>query len=99
MSCNDKVPTDIAAIESALNEWSRANGGRYPATLDPLITPDENGETSTLSPKRRPSDVRAYGCDPEAHDAGLAQDSLWPFVTCGARGVLPSFQFGSTHHQ
>jgi general secretion pathway protein G len=40
-----KVKSDIMAIDSALKEYYINNGGRYPDTLEALVTPDENGHT------------------------------------------------------
>ena len=40
-----KVVTDLTQIDSALEEYSRENAGRYPESLQALITPDPNGHT------------------------------------------------------
>ena len=40
-----KAKADIVAIESALNDYAIQNNGRYPDSLEPLITPDANGLT------------------------------------------------------
>lgn len=40
-----KARTDIAAIDSALLEYSLANRGWYPDTLRDLVVPDTNGHT------------------------------------------------------
>jgi general secretion pathway protein G len=40
-----KVLADLHAIEAALKHYAINNGGRYPATLTPLVTPDANGAT------------------------------------------------------
>ncbi len=37
--------TDITVIESALENYAINNSGRYPDSLEPLITPDLNGAT------------------------------------------------------
>ncbi len=39
-----KVRSDIVAIESALENYAINNSGRYPDSLEPLITPDVNGQ-------------------------------------------------------
>ena len=40
-----KAKADLVALDSALEEYSLANGGRYPDTLRVLVTPDRNGYT------------------------------------------------------
>jgi general secretion pathway protein G len=40
-----KVKSDIMALENALTEYAVANGGRYPESLEALVTPDVNGHT------------------------------------------------------
>lgn len=40
-----KAKSDIMAIDSALKEYYILNGGKYPESLEALVTPDENGET------------------------------------------------------
>lgn len=50
-----KVKSDIMAISSALDDYAINNGGRYPETLEELVTPDENGY-SYLKQKSVPID-------------------------------------------
>ena len=40
-----KAQADIWAITAALNDYAIENGGRYPDSLEALVTPDENGKT------------------------------------------------------
>lgn len=40
-----RVKADIATIESALAEYAINNSGRYPDSLEPLVTPDVNAAT------------------------------------------------------
>jgi general secretion pathway protein G len=40
-----KAAADIAAIASSLEEYAVNNGGRYPESLEALVTPDEGGQT------------------------------------------------------
>ncbi len=40
-----KAKVDITSIESALNEYAITNGGKYPDSLEALVTPDVNGHT------------------------------------------------------
>ncbi len=39
-----KVKTDITTIESALENYAINNSGKYPDSLEALITPDVNGQ-------------------------------------------------------
>jgi|GEM_PF-5119799 len=39
-----KVKSDLVTIESALEFYAIDNSGRYPDSLEPLITPDVNGQ-------------------------------------------------------
>ena len=48
---------DIAAICSALDAYAIHNGGRYPDSLEELVTPDVNGETYL-------KDMRSIPIDP-----------------------------------
>lgn len=40
-----KAKADIVAIESSLNQFAIENNGRFPDSLEALITPDPNGNT------------------------------------------------------
>ena len=40
-----KAKSDIMAIDQAVTGYAIENGGRYPESLDVLVTPDENGHT------------------------------------------------------
>ena len=44
-SSRGKVRFDLARLEQALESYSRANGGRFPGSLLPLVAPDANGRT------------------------------------------------------
>jgi general secretion pathway protein G len=50
-----KIKTDLRAIDSALKDYAVANAGKYPDSLDALITPDANGHTY-LEGKKVPRD-------------------------------------------
>ncbi len=41
----EQVDADIRELEAALEAYALANGGRYPTSLEVLVTPDENGQT------------------------------------------------------
>ncbi len=54
MTTRSKAELDIRAIEQAIQQYAVLNGGRFPSTLQPLVTPDVNGRTflgSTQAPK------------------------------------------------
>ena len=38
-----KAKTDITAIMASLDEYAINNSGKYPDSLEPLVTPDTNG--------------------------------------------------------
>lgn len=40
-----KARTDITVIANALDEYAIQNAGRYPDSLEILVTPDANGQT------------------------------------------------------
>jgi general secretion pathway protein G len=40
-----KSEVDILSIESAIEEFAKANGGKFPDSLEALVTPDVNGHT------------------------------------------------------
>jgi general secretion pathway protein G len=40
-----RAEADIAAIAGSIDEYVVANMGRYPDSLEALVTPDENGHT------------------------------------------------------
>ena len=45
MASASKAKVDITAIENALTEYAIANGGKFPDSLEALVTPDVNGHT------------------------------------------------------
>lgn len=40
-----KAEMDITALDGALDTFALENGGKYPESLEILVTPDENGRT------------------------------------------------------
>lgn len=60
-----KVKVDITAITTALNEYAMNNAGKFPDSLDPLVTPDTNGYRY-LSQSKIPKDPwnEEYGYEP-----------------------------------
>lgn len=55
MAMGGKVKADIVAIEANLKEFAINNSGRYPDSLELLVTPDANGHTY-LEGKKVPRD-------------------------------------------
>jgi general secretion pathway protein G len=51
----EKAKVDITAIVSALKEYAIRNGGKYPDSLEVLVTPDVNGN-AYLDAKSVPKD-------------------------------------------
>ena len=45
MAARKKVQVNILAIENALTEYALVNGGKFPESLEALVTPDANGRT------------------------------------------------------
>jgi general secretion pathway protein G len=55
-STRKKAEADILAIDSALQEYAIANGGKYPDSLEALVTPDAN-DKSFLDQPHIPKDA------------------------------------------
>ncbi|NUP95670.1 MAG: type II secretion system major pseudopilin GspG [Planctomycetaceae bacterium] len=51
-----KAEMDIGALDSALDTYAIENGGRYPESLEILVTPDENNRTFLKNYKTVPND-------------------------------------------
>jgi general secretion pathway protein G len=47
---------DIGSLDSAIDTYAIENGGKYPESLEILITPDENGRTFLKNKTRCPLD-------------------------------------------
>ncbi len=62
-----KVEVDILAIDSSLEEYAIANGGKYPDSLESVVRPDINGPTFLDQPQV-PKDVwgREYIYEPRS---------------------------------
>lgn len=60
-----KVKVDITAISTALTEYAMNNAGKFPDSLEPLVTPDANGYRY-LSQSKIPRDPwnEEYGYEP-----------------------------------
>ncbi len=61
-----KAIMDISAIESAVDTYAIVNNGRYPESLEILVTPDQNGQTFLKSQTKVPVDPwgNTYGYEP-----------------------------------
>src|SRR5262245_54393084 len=51
VASTSKAESDLVQLESALQEYSLVNGGKYPDTLQALVTPDMNGHTFLKGPR------------------------------------------------
>ena len=80
-----KARADLIQIENALKEYSLANGGKYPDTLEALVTPDMNGYTYIKGTKI-PRDPwgNDYLYDPPSSEGGLP--IVYTFGKDGQRG-------------
>ena len=79
-----KVKSDIMAISSALDDYAINNGGRYPDSLEELVTPDENGY-SYLKQKSVPLDPWQMPYQYEPPVAGQPDARVY---TLGADGAV-----------
>ena len=61
----EKAKADIVSISSAIDQYTIENNGRYPESLEVLVTPDENGFTF-LGQETVPKDPwgNEYGYEP-----------------------------------
>jgi len=80
-----KAKVDITTIVTALKQYAIANGGTFPDSLEPLITPDKNGYTH-LDMTRIPSDPwhHAYNYDPPG--PGRPQPRVYSYGRDGQPG-------------
>lgn len=78
-----KAKADIVAIVNALDQFAVENNGRYPDSLEALVTPDSNGNTY-LNQEVVPKDPwkNEYGYEPPG--AGQSKPRVF---TMGADGV------------
>jgi len=73
---------DIVAIENAANQFAIESGGRYPPSIEALVTPDENG----LQFLDRTGVVRDPWGNPYGYELGAA-GSRPRIFTLGADGA------------
>ncbi|MCB9916385.1 MAG: type II secretion system major pseudopilin GspG [Planctomycetes bacterium] len=82
-----KAKADITALASALDDYATQNGGRYPDSLDVLVTPDENGYTF-LKQKSVPVDPwgNEYGYEPPIPGSGQPEPRVYTLGSDGQPG-------------
>jgi general secretion pathway protein G len=76
---------DISTILNGLQEYAINNAGRYPDTLDALVTPDERGYT-ILSQETIPVDPWKNEYQYEPPGPGQPKPLVYSFGSDGARG-------------
>jgi general secretion pathway protein G len=80
-----KAEADLVTIKNALTEYAVANGGKFPDSLEVLVTPDVNGHTY-LDTTKIPKDPwnREYMYDPPA--PGQPQPRVYSYGKDGQLG-------------
>ena len=80
-----KAEADLVAIKNALTEYAVANGGKFPDTLEVLVTPDVNGHTY-LDTTKIPKDPwgREYMYEPPGQ--GQPQPRVYSYGKDGQMG-------------
>jgi general secretion pathway protein G len=83
-AAREKARSDVVQITNALNECAIRNSGRYPDSLDVLVTPDEHGYTY-LSSRALPRDPwkHEYVYEPPSSSSGTPLPRV---VCCGPDG-------------
>jgi hypothetical protein len=78
----DRAAADVAKLDAALKHYATNNAGRYPDTLEPLVSPDTSGATYL--------GVRVLPKDPWGRDYG------YELAAPGAKSPRPRvFSLGS----
>lgn len=80
-----KAKVDITSIESALKEYAINNGGKWPDSLEVLVTPDQNGHTY-LDQKSMPKDPWGHEYMYEAPGSGQPQPRIFSYGADGQPG-------------
>jgi len=80
-----KAKADITTIVQALDEYAVQNGGKYPDTLEALVTPDENGHTY-LRAERVPVDPWKNEYCYELPTGGRISPRVYTYGADGAPG-------------
>ncbi len=76
-----KAKADIVQISSAVDQYAIENNGRYPESLEVLVTPDENGFTY-LSQETVPKDPWGYTTS-TGIVRELVEDRMYPLTLSG----------------
>lgn len=73
-----KAKADIAQITSALNEYAIRNQGKFPDSLESLVTPDQNGQRF-LNATKVPRDPwkQEYHYEPPTPGSGESNPHVW----------------------
>jgi general secretion pathway protein G len=80
-----KAKADITAIEGAVEQYAVENAGRYPDSLDVLVTPDENGFTF-LKGEVIPKDPWGFEYGYEPPSSGSQKYRVYSYGKDGAPG-------------
>jgi general secretion pathway protein G len=74
----EKAKTDIASLVNALNEYAIRNAGKYPESLEALVTPDQSGYRY-LQATRVPRDPwkQEYLYEPPQPGSGMPDPRVW----------------------
>jgi general secretion pathway protein G len=83
--CNNKVPSDIMALEAAAERFAALHAGEFPASLADLVRTDEHGQT-VLRGTSLPRDPwgRAYRYEPP--NTEFAFPRIWSYGEDGLPG-------------
>jgi general secretion pathway protein G len=87
----EKAMADVVLLDRALEEYARSNAGRYPTSLEELVTPDINGHTY-LEGTKLPLDP--WG-NPYLYDPPSSKGDRPTVYTLGKDG-LPGGAFSDT---
>jgi general secretion pathway protein G len=80
-----KAKVDIAHIVGALKEYAMSNGGKYPDSLEPLVSPDVNGSTY-LDSTKVPRDPWGHEYMYDAPSPGQPLPRVYSYARDGAPG-------------
>jgi general secretion pathway protein G len=80
-----KAEADLVSIKNALTEYAVANGGKFPDTLEVLVTPDVNGHTY-LDTTKIPKDPWGREYMYEAPGPGQPQPRVYSYGKDGQQG-------------
>jgi general secretion pathway protein G len=80
-----KAQVDISTIDAALKEYAIANGGKFPDSLEALVTPDVNGHTF-LDQNKIPKDPWGNEYMYEAPGPGQPQPKVYSYGKDGQAG-------------